>query len=195
MGGLLGAAALSCGLSGLGWNHLDSEACSLLPFLSSFPGLAARGELVAEEGGVMYIDDYAHHPDEIKVALSNIAHKYGRHRLVVLFMPHTASRTKALLPRFVESLVGCDALFIQDAYASSRNDGGSSLELYKAIDRRVFRSLYTRLGTVVHVKDDEMAVSVLSSFLEDGDILVTLGAGDNRRLIPLIAKRRAERIS
>lgn len=195
VGGLLGAAALSCGLSGLGWNHLDSEAYSLLPFLSSFPGLAARGELVADEGGVMYIDDYAHHPDEIKVALSNIAHKYGRHRLVVLFMPHTASRTKALLPRFVDSLVGCDALFIQDAYASSRNDGGSSLELYKALDRRVFRSLYTRLGTVVHVKDDEMAVSVLSSFLEDGDILVTLGAGDNRRLIPLIAKRRAERIS
>ena len=79
----------------------------------------------------------------------------------------------------------------QPVYASARADEGktdSSAKLYENLTRRVFRTFYGRLAVVSYVKSDQEAVSSLSSFLKSGDVLVTLGAGDNRKLIGRIAQ-------
>ena len=193
--GLLACAALSAAIRGvdLDESSIAREADALIPLLSHFPGLTARGEVVLEEGGVTYVDDYAHHPDEMKVCIGNLRKRYPSRRLVVLFMPHTASRTKALMKDFVSVLSRCDAVFIQGVYASSRGDddqSDESLRLFKALDRQVFRTFYGRLSSVFYRRSDDEAVESLSAFLEPGDVLVTLGAGDNRKLIGGIAQRR-----
>ena len=141
------------------------------------------------EGGVTYIDDYAHHPHEIKVCLDNLRRKYPGRRIIALFMPHTASRTRALMKDFVTVLSAFDALFIQNVYSSARSDGGNeaSLQLYKALEKKVFRTFYGRLNSVAYCDSDDDAVMRTASFLIPGDILVTLGAGDNRALIDRIA--------
>lgn len=176
----------------------SSVAAFLPQMLSSirdFPGLAARGEVVKTEDGITYIDDYAHHPHEIKVCLDNLRRKYPGRRIIALFMPHTASRTRALMKDFVTVLSAFDALFIQNVYSSARSDGGNeaSLQLYKALEKKVFRTFYGRLNSVAYCDSDDEAVMRTASFLIPGDVLVTLGAGDNRALIDRIAS--AGRIS
>lgn len=199
----LGALILTSALSLLieGRSARDEESVrrkmdELGPLLSSFPGLAARCDAVADENGVLYIDDYAHHPEEIRVCLDNIGRKYPSRRLVVLFMPHTASRTEAFMKDFVSALSRCDALFIQPVYASARQDGAESdaaWRLYKAVDRRVFRTFYGRLASVSYVHSNEDAACQLASFLQSNDILLSLGAGDNRALLQRIAGLRADK--
>ena len=110
-------------------------------------------------------------------------------------MPHTASRTRALMKDFVTVLSAFDALFIQNVYSSARSDGGNeaSLQLYKALEKKVFRTFYGRLNSVAYCDSDDDAVMRTASFLIPGDVLVTLGAGDNRALIDRIAS--AGRIS
>ena len=158
----------------------------LSPSASSFPGSVSRCERVAEEGGITFLCDYAHHPDEIRVAIDNVRKRYENRRIVLLFMPHTASRTSALMKEFTSALSLADAVFVQKVYASARDDESSrdlSHELIRNLEREMFRSLYPRIMHVGEVRSDDEAVSGLSSFLLSGDICITMGAGDNRKLI------------
>ena len=101
-------------------------------------------------------------------------------------MPHTASRTSALMKEFTSALSLADAVFVQKVYASARDDESSrdlSHELVRNLEREMFRSLYPRIMHVGEVRSDDEAVSGLSSFLLSGDICITMGAGDNRKLI------------
>ena len=168
----------------------------VLPHLSSFPGVSARGEVVLIEDGVTYIDDNAHHPEEIKTALDNLRSRYPHSRLVVLFMPHTASRTKALMKEFVSSLTLADAVFVEGLYTSAREDDTKedlSKELASLLDRRLMRSFYQRLSTVMYTPTNEDTILSVSAFLQDGDVCITMGAGDNRALSLKIAKARKDR--
>lgn len=193
LAGLLATAALSLLMKACAVTEvsLASECSTFIPYLSSFPGLTARGEIVKEEDGITYIDDYAHHPEEMKVCLDNIRRKWPKRRIVCVFMPHTASRTRALLNDFASALSHCDAVFIQSTFAA-RGDGGDEAvkDLCKALERKVFRSFYSRLSTVMWTPGDRDAASAAASFLQSGDILLTLGAGDNRKLIDTIASMR-----
>lgn len=172
---------------------LTSALIPLMPLLESYPGVTSRGDVVFEEDGVLYIDEYAHHPREISVAIESLRHKYSARRIVVLFMPHTSSRTKALMKDFVNSLSAADAVFIQRVYASARGDDekeDQAKRLADEIEKRAFRSFYQKLAVVEYVKTDEEAVGALSAFLQGGDVAVAMGAGDNRRLLKEIKERR-----
>ena len=161
----------------------------LKEYISSFPGVASRGEVVCKKNDITFICDYAHHPTEIKTCIENIRKKYPASRIVVTFMPHTASRTKALMNDFVSSLSLADTVFIQDVYSSARGDNSNenlSKQLVKKIEKKMFRSLYSTISQVVYLPCDDMAVRVISSFLLSGDICITMGAGDNRKLIKRI---------
>ena len=163
----------------------------LAHFVKSFPGSVSRSECVREEGGITFIADYAHHPDEIRTCIDNIRKKYEGRRIVVLFMPHTASRTKALMKEFVPSLALADAVFLQDVYTSARDDESDADltgQLLKGLEREMFRTLYPRLMHASRVRSDAEAVNALSSFLQMGDICITMGAGDNRKLIEAVAE-------
>ena len=76
----------------------------LKQFIILFPGVASRGEIVYEKNDIKFICDYAHHPTEIKTCIENSRMKSPSSRIIVAFMPHTASRTKALMNEFVSSL-------------------------------------------------------------------------------------------
>ena len=92
---------------------------------------------------------------------------------------------------FASALARCNAVFVQETFAA-RGDGGqeSALRLYKALDRQVFRSFYGRLDVACYTPTDSEAVLAAASCLQSGDILLTLGAGNNRHLAYEIAKER-----
>ena len=119
-------------------------------------------------GKVYY--DYAHHPTEIKATLSSV--KCGQKRTITVFQPHTYTRTKALLPEFAESLSLSDVVVMAKIYAARETDtlGVSSQTLADEIAKK---------GKEVYCFDtfDEIE-NFLLQFCEDGDLLITMGAGD-----------------
>ncbi len=147
--------------------------------LRSFRGLKRRSEVVGSAEGVLVLDDYAHHPTAIAAEISALREFYPGRRLVVDFMSHTYSRTAALLDEFAEALSGADALFLHRIYASAREsyDGsitGRSLEA--AVRRR------GEVERVVYVEEPIEARELVIDELKEGDIFVTMGAGDNWQL-------------
>lgn len=159
------------------------NARHLVPLVSGYPGVAARGEKVREQAGILYLDEYAHHPREIAVSLENLRAKYPSRRLVVLFMPHTSSRTEALMDDFASSLSKADLLFLQSVYGSARHDEGrrdSSRALIEEIQKRVGSERY------MYIPGREECVHAVATSLKRGDVCITMGAGDNRALIDRI---------
>jgi len=138
--------------------------------LPSFTGTRRRFEYKGTLGGITIYDDYAHHPTEIKATLSSA--KCGQKRTVTVFQPHTYTRTKALLPEFAESLALSDVVVMAKIYAARETDtlGVSSQTLADEIAKK---------GKEVYCFDtfDEIE-NFLLQFCEDGDLLITMGAGD-----------------
>ncbi|MCR5732866.1 MAG: hypothetical protein K6G51_08015 [Sphaerochaetaceae bacterium] len=162
---------------------LGSQIEKLMPLLDGYVGVSARSEVVVDRDGVLYIDEYAHHPREISVALENLRIRYPSRRQVVLFMPHTSSRTEALLEDFASSLSKADILILERVYGSARNDiqkEDSSLKLIKRIWEIKDRNNY------LYIPTDEECIRYVASFLKRGDVCITMGAGNNRSLIDRI---------
>ena len=143
---------------------------TIIEALPSFTGTRRRFEYKGTLGGITIYDDYAHHPTEIKATLSSA--KCGQKRTVTVFQPHTYTRTKALLPEFAESLSLSDVVVLAKIYAARETDtlGVSSKVLAEEIAKK---------GKEVYCFDtfDEIE-NFLLQFCEDGDLLITMGAGD-----------------
>ncbi len=139
----------------------------VLEALKEFGGAKRRMEYKGQYNTVPVYDDYAHHPTEIETTISSIRQKNPK-RLVMLFQPHTYTRTKTLKDDFIRVLKTVDLLYIADIYAAREKDPGdiSSRDLCDAIPN----SHYTPA-----LSD---AVIELKATLQDGDIFVTVGAGD-----------------
>lgn len=170
---------------------------SMLSDLSAFPGTIGRMEVTGEEGGVTYLDDYAHHPTQIRMVLESLRETYPKRHVLVVFRPHTASRTKALFSPFVASLSLADKVIVQNTYASARNDaddrgGDSAKDLAKALQERMLTHYHIPLQAVIFVENDDQAVDVASGWLLDGDLCVTMGAGNNRFLSERIREQRSQ---
>ena len=143
---------------------------TIIGALPSFTGTRRRFEYKGTLGGITIYDDYAHHPTEIKATLSSA--KCGQKRTVTVFQPHTYTRTKALLSEFAESLALSDVVVMAKIYAARETDtlGVSSQTLADEIAKK---------GKEVYCFDtfDEIE-NFLLQFCEDGDLLITMGAGD-----------------
>jgi len=139
----------------------------VLEALYEFGGAKRRMEYKGQFKNIPVYDDYAHHPTEIETTISSIRQKNPK-RLVMLFQPHTYTRTKALKDDFIRVLKEVDCLYISDIYAAREKDPGdiSSRDLCDAI----VGSHYTPA-----LSD---AVIELKANLQEGDIFVTVGAGD-----------------
>lgn len=139
--------------------------------LASFTGTDRRFELKGTVGGITVIDDYAHHPTEIKATLSS-AFKYPHKDLWCVFQPHTYTRTRALLDDFAEALCGADKIVLTDIYAAREKNTGdiSSLDL---------RDKLENMGKEVYYfpSFDEIE-NFLLEHCTNGDMLITMGAGD-----------------
>lgn len=165
-------------------NVLNSLAASVvaLELGVGFPALAAgiaklsgvgrRLEKKGEAGGVLFLDDYGHHPTEIRATLKTLAERFPRRRKVVLFQPHRHSRTRALFEEFVGSFALADKLYVTDIYAAGEEARAdlTAETLVAAIRRGGPDAEYG--GRVADLP------ARVAPGLAPGDVALTLGAGD-----------------
>lgn len=139
--------------------------------LKRFTGTNRRFEKKGELSGVTIVDDYAHHPQEIKATLETAKH-YPHKRLWVVFQPHTYTRTKAFLDEFAEALSLADEVILADIYAAREADnlGISSRDIAERIKKKGVKAHYIP-------SFDEIETFILENCLH-GDLLITMGAGD-----------------
>lgn len=139
--------------------------------LSCFGGAHRRFELKGTLGNVTVIDDYAHHPTEIKATLTTATHT-PHNELWVVFQPHTYTRTKALFEEFADALKGFDHVIVIDIYAAREKDTG--LIHAKDLAERI-----KELGTDARYFSSFTAVeNYLLKNCKKNDLLITMGAGD-----------------
>jgi UDP-N-acetylmuramate--alanine ligase len=170
------AALAAIQLAGL---DVDAAAAAL----SSFPGMLRRLELKGRRDGAVVYDDYAHHPTEVAATLSALRELQPR-RLIAVFQPHLSSRTKALAPGFGRALAAADEIGVLDVYPA-REEAVGPLAGVSGLD--VARAAADHAGgrPVWWLVDAERAERAIAPRLREGDVLVTIGAGD----IYLLAER------
>ena len=144
---------------------------NIIEGLSNCKGAHKRFEYKGELNGITVIDDYAHHPTEIKATLST-AKQIKHNKTYCIFQPHTYTRTKTLFDEFTECFGDTDELILMDIYAAREKNTGlvSSDELGDAIRSKGVKC------TNVHSHDE--ALNYVKSKLTSGDLLLTVGAGD-----------------
>ncbi|MFA4817128.1 MAG: UDP-N-acetylmuramate--L-alanine ligase [Parcubacteria group bacterium] len=141
--------------------------------VKNFQGTSRRFEYIGERNGAILIDDYAHHPEEIKATLKAAREIYPEKNIITIFHPHTFTRTKALLSEFSQSFGDTDKVIIIDIYGSAREiqGGVTSKELTSLInkyDRDKAKYIPTIDETIEYLKDKIGAE----------DIVISMGAGD-----------------
>jgi len=141
--------------------------------LETVQGVQRRLEIKGESNGVTVIDDYGHHPTEIKVTLATIEENWPNRRKVVVFQPHRYSRTRALFDEFSRAFYQSDVLVVLPIYAASEKkiEGVTSQNLCEEIKAHGHKE-------VVHAGGFKAALSHLNQTLRPNDVLLTLGAGD-----------------
>jgi UDP-N-acetylmuramate--alanine ligase len=163
------AAALAAGLEA----GIPFSVCAA--GLESFRGVDRRFQLKGSAGRIDVYDDYGHHPTEVSAVLAAFREKFPDRRVVTVFQPHRYSRTHLVWDQFVDCFGATDTLFVCDIYAAGeqplKNVSGERLASEVASSVHKPRS-------VEHLSSAADRVARVRSELRDGDILVTLGAGD-----------------
>lgn len=162
--------------------------------VSEFPGTRRRSEIVGESGGVLILDDYAHHPTAIAATLAGYREFYPGRRIILDFMSHTYSRTKALLDEFGKALAAADVLILHEIYASAReeNPGDVDGEQLAEAARRHIAGDRHRASIHFHRKVMD-ALPLAEQIVQTGDLFVTMGAGNNWELGRALLSRLEQR--
>jgi len=155
--------------------ELDVPFARAAQALSEFGGVGRRLDVRGEEGGVLVVDDYGHHPAEVRATLRAAREGFER-RLVVAFQPHRYSRTKDLFGEFLDAFDDAHVLVLTDIYAAGeeRIEGVTGETLYHALKRRGHLD-------VRYAPRAQMTAALLE-VVRPGDLLLTLGAGDVHRV-------------
>jgi UDP-N-acetylmuramate--alanine ligase len=154
--------------------------------LAAFGGLGRRFQLVGDVGDVAIIDDYAHHPTEIKATLAAARQRFPDRRLWAVWQPHTYSRTKAMLDEFADCFDQADRVLALDIYQSRERDtlGMNSAEIVAGI----------RGTRAEHVGNTHEAADYLFERVLPGDVVLTLSAGDGNLVGDLLRQQLEERL-
>ena len=164
------AAALAVGL------HLGLPTAGLLAGLASFAGTGRRFELKGTVHGIRIIDDYGHHPTEIRVTLDAARRYAGDGRLLVIFQPHRYSRTQAFMSDFAAALSRADDVILLEVYAASEKPiAGVSSEV-----------IAQSMTNGKYIPNFVEATDTVIEMAKPGDVIMTLGAGDVSSLGPII---------
>jgi UDP-N-acetylmuramate--alanine ligase len=162
------------------------DASVMRSALATYKGAQRRFEYVGEAAGVTVMDDYAHHPTEVRAGMVQPAReRFGDRRLVVLFQPHTYSRTAYLLDEWKTAFRGVDVLYVGPTYAAREEPerGMSGEDLARAIPA----------PAATYVATFDEAVDRISAELRDGDVFFTVGAGDVNSVGPRVLEKLRER--
>jgi UDP-N-acetylmuramate--alanine ligase len=144
--------------------------------LAGFPGMLRRQERKGTAGGAVIYDDYAHHPTEVAATLQALRELEPR-RLIAVFQPHLYSRTKALAERFGVALAAADEVAVLDVFPA-REEPVGELAGVSGLDVARAAADHAAGRPVWWLPDREIAVRALAPRLGEGDLLVTIGAGD-----------------
>jgi len=138
-------------------------------------------------GNVTLVDDYGHHPTEVKATIAAARANWPENRLVMVYQPHRFTRTRDLYEDFVNVLSTVDVLLLLDVYPASEQpiEGADSKSLCRSIRQR---------GQIepVYVGGKEALPAILSNILVEGDIVMTQGAGNIGQIAKLLASREME---
>jgi UDP-N-acetylmuramate--alanine ligase len=162
---LNGTAAVAVGL------ELGIEPDTIREGLAGFSGVERRFQMRGKERGITVIDDYGHHPTEIRATLDG-ARLCGFRRIHVLFQPHRYTRTMHLMDEFAGAFHQADTLFVTDIYAASEKpiEGVTAEALVERIRQFGHRN-------AEHVGTIDRGVDALLEVAQEGDLVLTLGAG------------------
>jgi UDP-N-acetylmuramate--alanine ligase len=156
--------------------ELEVADAAIQRALASFAGIGRRLEVVGDAatraGRVTIVDDYGHHPTEIEATLEAARQAWPGRRLVLAFQPHRYTRTHDLIDDFGRVLSGADALLVTEVYAAGEEP------IANADGRAICRAVRGR-GRLepVFVEDVKELAGALAGVIEDGDVVLTMGAG------------------
>ena len=159
-------AAIACGL------ELEIEFRLIQEALEGFAGVQRRFQLKGEHAGVTVIDDYAHHPVEIRVTLE-AAKGIGKKRVIALFQPHRYTRTRDFFDEFLTAFSQADTLFLTDIYPAGEDPipGVTGEALFQGFKKRGNLEVF-------YVPEKEKLIEAVVPHLNPGDNVMTLGAGN-----------------
>ncbi|OGI16243.1 MAG: UDP-N-acetylmuramate--L-alanine ligase [Candidatus Moranbacteria bacterium RIFCSPHIGHO2_12_FULL_54_9] len=164
--------------------YLKQDLARIRTAFEKFSGTERRFEYIGERYGALFYDDYAHHPEEIRVTLKAFRELYPDRRLRVIFHPHTFTRTKALLTDFAQSFETADEVAVLDIYGSAREvQGGVSSEDLVQLINRFFP------GKAEYAPSQEELIGRLEETMGRQDVIITLGAGNVWEIAHRLAKR------
>jgi UDP-N-acetylmuramate--alanine ligase len=164
------------GAIAIAW-ELGLDLPSIIGSLASFEGIGRRfaevGQFSVPNGEVMVIEDYGHHPSELEATMTAAREGWPDSRIVTVFQPHRYSRTRDLFDDFSQVLAAADVVVLTDIYAAGEEalDGIDSRALCQSIRAR------GRVNPVL-ISDVHDLSGELPSMLEDGDLVLLLGAGN-----------------
>lgn len=160
-------AALSVGIE-LGVPFPDAKRG-----LEKFSGIARRTEIKFRSADLIVIDDYAHHPTEVKVTLKGIRQAWQKRRIVCVFQPHLYSRTRDLYEEFGRAFFDADVVIVTGVYPARE-------EPIEGVEGDLIAETAKRFGHkhVTYIQDKNEIPDVLNAMKQRGDIIVTMGAGD-----------------
>ncbi len=165
------AGAYAAAVAGLG-----ASPERVVAGLGAFPGTARRFQAVGRAGGVEVVDDYAHNPDKVAAVVQAgraVAGSANGRRLVVVFQPHLYSRTRDFADAFAEGLAAADVVCVTDVYGAREDP------LPGVTGDLIAEGLRARPPVDVHYLPDRSRVAEqVAALLQDGDLLLTVGAGD-----------------
>ena len=162
---------------GAAWNPETRAAAGKA--LGEFTGSKRRAEVVGNAGGIVFMDDYGHHPTAIRSTLEGLRTFYPQRRIVASFMSHTYTRTAALLDGFADSLAGTDVLFLHKIYASAREHFDGHINGMSIHDKIESLRSGKPVPILHYVDEPPDALEPLKRILKPGDLFLTLGAGNN----------------
>lgn len=155
-------------------NHCGAAWEQIAAALRLFEGVKRRMQLRAELEGVRVVDDYAHHPTEVRATLAAVGERYAPQRLWCVFQPHQHSRLRALLDDFGQSFAGADRVIVSDVFFV--RDSPSEAETVSASD--LVDRIRENGGEALLISGFEAIVEMLAQEVRRGDLVLTMGAGD-----------------
>ncbi len=152
--------------------ELEIPVATIVEGMREFGGVQRRFQIKSEAGNIMVVDDYGHHPAEVKATLAAARSGWDR-RLVVVFQPHRYSRTQALFEEFVTAFYQADHLVVMDVYAAGEDPipGVDAASLAAGISGHGHKDAR-------HIADRDGVVAHLMGVVRPGDTVITLGAGN-----------------
>ncbi len=160
--------------------------------LANFQGVGRRfevhGQFSVKDGSYLLVDDYGHHPSEVKATIEAVRNGWPENRLVMVYQPHRYTRTLELFDQFVEVLARADVLILTEVYAAGEEKiaGATGYDLFQKIKQ-------SEKNQVEYVDNIDEVPTLLDSVISPGDLVLTQGAGETAKLAELLKSNWANR--